>query len=67
MSKSKGNVVDPGEQLAKFGVDPVRYFLLKEGSLHRDGGVCSDCVARPTSSHSVIQVTLSSQTILKTG
>ena len=38
MSKSKGNVVDPFEQLAKFGVDPLRYFLLKEGSLYHDGG-----------------------------
>ena len=38
MSKSRGNVVDPEEQLAKFGVDTVRYFLLKEGSLSRDGG-----------------------------
>ena len=32
-------MVDPGEQLAMFGVDPIRYFLLKEGSLHRDGGM----------------------------
>ena len=32
--------MEPGEQLQKFGVDPVRYFLLKEGSLHRDGGMC---------------------------
>ena len=40
MSKSRGNVVDPVEQLSKFGVDPVRYFLLKEGSLLKDGGMC---------------------------
>ena len=32
-------MVDPEEQLAKFGVDTVRYFLLKEGSLNRDGGI----------------------------
>ena len=31
--------MDPVEQLAKFGVDPVRYFLLKEGSLLKDGGM----------------------------
>ena len=39
MSKSRGNVVDPVEQLTRFGVDPVRYFLLKEGSLQKDGGI----------------------------
>lgn len=38
MSKSVGNVVDPFDQIDKFGVDPVRYFLLKEGSLYHDGG-----------------------------
>ena len=32
-------MVDPEEQLAKFGVDAIRYFLLKEGSLNRDGGI----------------------------
>ena len=34
-------MVDPEEQLAKFGVDAIRYFLLKEGSLNRDGGIYS--------------------------
>lgn len=38
MSKSKGNVVDPFDQLNRFGVEPVRYFLLKEGTLHQDKG-----------------------------
>ena len=39
MSKSKGNVVDPLEQFSFFGVEPVRYYLLKEGHLHHDGGM----------------------------
>ena len=38
MSKSKGNVVDPFEQMSKFGVDPLRYFLLRDGNLSHDGG-----------------------------
>ena len=39
MSKSRGNVVDPFDQISQFGLDPLRYFLLKEGSLHHDGGI----------------------------
>jgi methionyl-tRNA synthetase len=36
MSKSLGNVVDPFWILDEYGVDPVRYFLLKEGPLNDD-------------------------------
>ena len=36
MSKSLGNVVDPVEALNKYRVDPVRYFLLREGQLGYD-------------------------------
>jgi methionyl-tRNA synthetase len=37
MSKSLGNVVDPGEMVAKYGLDQVRYFLLREVSFGQDG------------------------------
>ncbi len=31
MSKSLGNIVDPHEIIDTFGLDTVRYFLIKEG------------------------------------
>lgn len=37
MSKSKGNVVDPIALIDEFGVDPIRYFLLREISFGQDG------------------------------
>ncbi len=37
MSKSKGNVVDPVALADEFGVDAIRYFLLREVSFGQDG------------------------------
>jgi methionyl-tRNA synthetase len=37
MSKSKGNVVDPIVLAAEYGLDPVRYFLLREVQFGQDG------------------------------
>ena len=37
MSKTIGNVLDPIELVKKYGVDPVRYYLLKEIPSHEDG------------------------------
>ena len=37
MSKSKGNVVDPAILADKYGVDAIRYYLLKELSFGQDG------------------------------
>ncbi|UCF78241.1 MAG: methionine--tRNA ligase [Candidatus Eiseniibacteriota bacterium] len=37
MSKSLGNIVNPLDVADKFGPDPLRYFLLREVPLDRDG------------------------------
>ena len=44
MSKSIGNVVRPGEMVDEFGVDTVRYFLLREMSFGLDSSFSSDAV-----------------------
>ena len=36
MSKSRGNVVDPMALVDRFGTDPVRFFLLREGQFGQD-------------------------------
>jgi len=37
MSKSLGNVVNPFEVVARYGVDPYRYFLLRDVPFGQDG------------------------------
>jgi len=37
MSKSMGNVIDPYELVKKYGIDPVRYYLLREIPSSEDG------------------------------
>ena len=39
MSKSKGNILDPIEMIQKYGLDPLRYYLLKEVSFGNDGNI----------------------------
>ena len=42
MSKSRGNVMDPEELIGLFGVDGVRYLVLREVPFDRDGDVTFD-------------------------
>ncbi|MBQ3645513.1 MAG: methionine--tRNA ligase [Synergistaceae bacterium] len=37
MSKSKGNVINPFEMVKEYGLDPFRYFLLREVPFGNDG------------------------------
>lgn len=46
MSKSKGNVADPFQVLKKYGIDPVRYYLVRNGGVVDDSGkTFSFCVS----------------------
>jgi methionyl-tRNA synthetase len=48
MSKSKGNILDPIEIINKYGIDPLRYYLIKEVSFGNDGNISQerleDCI-----------------------
>ena len=39
MSKSLGNILDPIEIINKYGIDQLRYYLIKEVSLGNDGSI----------------------------
>jgi methionyl-tRNA synthetase len=46
MSKTLGNVLDPDRALAAFGVDGVRYLVMREIPFDRDGDVSVDGMVR---------------------
>jgi methionyl-tRNA synthetase len=48
MSKSKGNILDPIKIIKQYGLDPLRYYLIKEVSFGNDGNISQerleDCI-----------------------
>lgn len=44
MSKSAGNVVDPMDLAERFGVDPLRYFFMREIAFGQDGSYSAEAI-----------------------
>ena len=42
MSKTRGNVLDPFAVMEQYGIDPLRYYLMREVALGQDGTIGMD-------------------------
>ena len=50
ISKSLGNIIDPLDLVARYGLDPVRYFLLREVPFGQDGDFSHRAIVGRTNS-----------------
>jgi methionyl-tRNA synthetase len=46
MSKSVGNVISPADLVASYGLDPVRYFFLRETPFGQDGNYSHEAIVQ---------------------
>lgn len=46
MSKSRGNIIDPRELVAEYGLDPFRYFIFREVPFGQDGDFSKEAFKR---------------------
>jgi methionyl-tRNA synthetase len=46
MSKSVGNVIAPNDLIATYGLDPIRYFLLREAAFGQDANISHEAVVQ---------------------
>lgn len=44
MSKSLGNVVNPIDEIEKYGLDAFRYFLIREATFGQDADYSTDAI-----------------------
>ena len=44
MSKSVGNVIAPEDLIAAYGLDPIRYFLLRDVAFGQDGNISHEAI-----------------------
>ncbi|MEL7406831.1 MAG: class I tRNA ligase family protein [Cyanobacteria bacterium J06558_2] len=50
ISKSLGNVIDPYDLIERYGLDPVRYFLLREIPFGNDGNFSKEAIKKRVNS-----------------